>query len=224
MGEHVVAQNIVRGIKTPSPDSRAIHPFTESDIRAMLRASVKTTYVRQGRQVSYVLPNAKRNRAIVLFMLDTGVRASELCDARVGDCDLTNCRVRVMGKGRKERFIDFDSKTAKTLWRYLSTRPGYTKDDWLFVTDEGRKMTRTHLMHLIRAIGDRAGVPNAHPHRYRHSYAVMSIVNGMDAYTLQASLGHSSMEMTKRYLQLAQADTAKIQRRSSPVANLGTGT
>ena len=49
VGEHVVAQNIVRGIKRPSPDSRAINPFTESDIRAMLRASVKTTYVRQGR-------------------------------------------------------------------------------------------------------------------------------------------------------------------------------
>jgi len=61
----------------------------------------------------------------------------------------------------------------------------------------------------------------AHPHRWKHTFAVMALVNSMDAFTLQSSLGHSSMEMVRRYLNVAQPDISRIQQKASPVANLG---
>ena len=82
-------------------------------------------------------------------------------------------------------------------------------------------MQRGTLRLLIGRIGERAGVKGAHPHRWRHTFAVMALVNGMDAFTLQTSLGHSSMDMVRRYLNVAQVDTGRIQKRASPVANLG---
>ena len=171
--------------------------------------------------VNIILANAARNKAIVLLMLDTGVRASELCNATIGDCDLQSSRIKVFGKGRKERIIEFSPITGKAIWKYLAGRQNREAGDWLFLTDDGRKMGRNTLALLIARIGERAGVKGAHPHRWRHTFAVMALMNGMDAFTLQSSLGHSSMEMVRRYLNVAQVDTARIQRRSSPVANLG---
>ena len=84
-----------------------------------------------------------------MLLLDTGVRASELCELKVEDCDLNNSCIKVMGKGRKERIIEFSPLTDKHIWRYLSERAERTKDDWLFTTDEGRKLGRDDLARLI---------------------------------------------------------------------------
>lgn len=220
--EGIVPANIIRDVKVPRADSRVIVPFTPAEIRAMLNVSVKATGVYNGREVKYKLANATRNKAIVLLMLDTGVRASELCNARIKDCDLQASRIKVFGKGRKERIIEFSAITGKSIWRYLAERRDHTEDDWLFLADEGRQMRLNTLRLLIGRIGERAGVKGAHPHRWRHTFAVMALVNGMDAFTLQTSLGHSSMDMVRRYLNVAQVDTGRIQRKASPVANLGS--
>jgi integrase/recombinase XerD len=75
------------------------------------------------------------------------------------------------------------------------------------------------LLQLIRRLGDRAGVNHAHPHRFRHTFAINFLRNGGNAFVLQMLLGHSTMEMVKRYLALAQADAQATHRRASPVAN-----
>ena len=219
--EGIVPVNIVRDVKAPQADSRVIVPFTQAEIRAMLGASVKGGGIYHGREVKYKLANAARNKAIILLMLDTGLRASELCNAKISDCDLQASRIKVFGKGRKERIIEFSSITGKSIWKYLAGRKDRGEDEWLFLTDDGRKMVRYALALLIRRIGERAGVKGAHPHRWRHTFAVMALMNGMDAFTLQTSLGHSSMDMVRRYLNVAQVDTGRIQKRASPVANLG---
>ena len=219
--EGIVPTNFVREVKASKADCRVIVPFTPAEIRAMLAVSVKGTGIYHDKEVKYKLANAARNKAILLLMLDTGVRAGELVDAKIKDCDLQASRIKVFGKGRKERIIEFSPITGKAIWRYLAERKDHTQDDWLFLTDEGRKMERGTLRLLIARIGERAGVKGAHPHRWRHTFAVMALVNGMDAFTLQTSLGHSSMEMVRRYLNMAQVDMGRIQRRASPVANLG---
>ena len=220
--EGIVPVNIIRDVKAPRADSRVIVPFTVPEIRAMLRAAVKTTGIYSGKEVRVKLVNAARNKAVVLLLLDTGLRASELCNAKIEDCDLQESRIKVFGKGRKERIVEFSPITGRAIWRYLAERKGCTKEDWLFLTDEGHKMRRTSLRLLIGRIGERAGVKGAHPHRWRHTFAVMALINGMDAFTLQSSLGHSSMDIVGRYLNVAQVDTGRIQRRASPVAGLGS--
>jgi site-specific recombinase XerD len=89
----------------------------------------------------------------------------------------------------------------------------------LFVSSFGREIGRDDLYHIVKRIGDRAGVTRATCHRFRHTYATWYLRNGGNPCALQMSLGHSTMEMTKRYLAIAQGDLEAVHRVASPVAN-----
>lgn len=106
------------------------------------------------------------------------------------------------------------------VWRYLAARKDTRPDDPLFASKMNRPMNRTKLAETFSNIGKRAGVPHLHPHRLRHTFAIMYLRNGGNAYSLQHMLGHSSLEMVKHYLQLAQVDIDNVHRRASPVDNL----
>jgi integrase/recombinase XerD len=150
----------------------------------------------------------------------TGLRASELCDLKVEDVDNRNNRIFVrQGKGMKERMLPFSPRTGQMVWRYLAARKDTLPADPLFTSKLNRQMTRTKLAEMFANIGRRAGVPNFHPHRLRHTFAIQYLRNGGNAYTLQAMLGHSSLDMVKHYLRLAQTDVDTAHRRASPVDN-----
>jgi site-specific recombinase XerD len=210
-----VPANVVRDVTPPRPEQRVIEPFSEADVRAMLSMLGRSrSYSRPGKRESdHVLGNADRNRCILLVLLDTGVRASELCGLQAADVDLRNQRIRVFGKGDKERSLPMSAETAKALWRYMVQETKGNGDASVF------RMGRDYLCHLIRRIGERAGVPNAHPHRFRHTFATQYLRNGGDVYTLQTLLGHTTMEMVRVYLMIAQTDTQEVHRKASPVSN-----
>jgi len=215
-------EHIMRSVPRPRPEQRAIVPFTRDDIEAMLSVCESTrSYSRPGkRRCANTRPTGVRDRAILLLLTDTGIRASELCDLRIKHLDMSNARVKVFGKGAKERILPVGRRTIKALWRYLSTRPDARPSDPLFVTSDELPLTRRSLYQLIRRLGDRAGiVPAAHPHRFRHTFAINFLRNGGNAFSLQAMLGHSSLEMVYRYLALVQTDTENAHRRASPVDN-----
>ncbi len=219
--EHLVEHNIVRDVAAPRAEDRAIIPFSESDIRAMLKALDRSRlYTRPGkRPCDNALPSAVRNRAILLLLLDTGLRASELCDLHILDVDIHNHRLTVMGKGSKERMLPFSAQTGQAIWRYLSTRKDARVSEPLVVTTDSRPLGRDDLRRLVAAIGQRAGVPDVYPHRFRHTFAITYLRNGGNAFTLQMMLGHSTMDMVRKYLALAQTDIEAAHRVASPVAN-----
>ena len=90
-----------------------------------------------------------------------------------------------------------------------------------FVTKANRPIDRSGLLKLLHRMGERADVKDVHPDRFRHTFAIQYLRNGEDAYTLQALLGHSTLDMVKTYLRLAQVDLDEAQRRASPVDNWG---
>jgi site-specific recombinase XerD len=221
VNEDIVERHVVRAVKPPRPEKRAIVPYTQADVKAMLAACERSrAYVRPGkRRCDHQRPTAQRDRAIITLLIDTGVRASELCNLRIGDVDFKNHRVLVMGKGRKERILKIDPRTAQVLWRYLVTRDNRRDSDFLFVTRSNRPINRHNLRHTLKRIGERAGVRNVTVHRFRHTFAIEVLRNHPNAYALQEMLGHETLEMVQRYLRLAQADIERAHEQASPVAN-----
>jgi site-specific recombinase XerD len=147
-------------------------------------------------------------------MLDSGIRATELCGLTMDDISAVSLKVH--GKGDKERSVPLSDRSWKAIMNYLQSRD-HAEDKALFVSERGRALTRSGLYQLLKRLGESVGVERAHPHRLRHTFAINYLRNGGDVYTLMKILGHSSMEMTKKYLAIAQADVEIVHRRASPV-------
>jgi len=219
----IVVRNIIRDITPPKPEIMEIQPFTEEDIKLIFASLSKTKpyYTAGRREAQNTLHFADRSRAMILLMLDTGVRVSELCDLKVKDVDLRNKQVTVFGKGSKERSIPISPRTAQSLWRYFTSKPDQLVFMPAFSTDQGLKLDRANVLKQCKRIGERAGVQDCHPHRFRHTFAIQYLRNGGDIYTLQKILGHSTLDMVKRYLMIAQTDLTAAHRVASPVTRWG---
>lgn len=219
--EGLAAENLLSKIDRPKPESTAIEIFSEADLHAIFGAVEKSrAYSRPGkRQSRHELPTPQRSLAILLLLIDTGMRVTELCELQIHHVDVKNRRVALWGKGNKQRFVPFSPRTGQAIWRYLSTRPEARLNDPLFIKSTGRPYDRMEINHWLTYLGERAGVIDVHPHRFRHTFAVLFLRNGGDIFSLQDILGHSSLDMCRRYLHLAQVDLDQAHRRASPVEN-----
>ena len=219
--EEIVPRNIVHILTPPKPEQREILPFTEAEFKALLAVAARSkAYERPGKRKSdHATIHPERTRAILLMLLDTGLLVSELTNLKLFQVDHRNQRVQVMGKGALERSVPYSPRTAQALWRYLTTRSKAEPSEPLFTTYNNRKIDSTQLAKSLKVLGEKASVQNVHPHRFRHTFAIQYLRNGGDPYTLQKLLGHSTLDMVKRYLALAQIDIDKAHKRASPVDN-----
>ena len=220
--------HVIRGaVRSPKAGTREVVPLSKTDVRLILAAVEKTaTWRSEKRQPAQMTRGTRyRDRAIVLFLLDTGVRAQELCSLVVGDVDMKSGAVQVRrGKGDKGRTVYLGTTARAALWSYLSRRGDVQPDDALFETTRHQPLDRSALRKLLLNAGQRAEIAETvNPHRFRHTFAVNYLRNGGDVYTLQRLLGHATMEMVKRYLSLAQTDIADAHKRASPVDNWRLG-
>ena len=130
-----------------------------------------------------------------------------------------------MGKRSKERVVPFSPRTGQAIWRYLATRPEARVNEPLFVSANENAFDRNTLAKTLIRIGKRAGVKRPGVHRFRHTFAIMFIRNGIkngafNPWALQEILDHERMEMVRKYMALVQADVAEAHLTSSPVENL----
>jgi site-specific recombinase XerD len=223
--EGIVPANIVHLVERPKAQKTIIQPLSEKDIRDVISALSYSAYYKTttGKTVRNRLDDADRNTAIVLLLLDTGIRATELCELIIRRADLRSANKSIVvhgGKGNKDRQIPISAKTAQAIWKYLLSRKGARADEPLFVTDQNRALCRDQLGDMLRNAGERADIPDVHPHRFRHTFAIFYLRNGGDIYTLQAILGHTTLDMVKVYLQIAQTDLECAHRKASPVDNM----
>jgi integrase/recombinase XerC/integrase/recombinase XerD len=187
-----VDRHVVRMVEKPKASIVMIEPFTEIEIRALLQAI---------RQAPY------RNRALLLLLIDTGLRVSEIAEMSKGNIDFSKRHIKVRGKGDKERFVPFSPRTGTALFAHVSTFDGDTPFGG----------SRFSIAQYLKRLGKRAGVQKVHPHRFRHFFAISALRNGMNIYVLQEILGHSTLDMVKRYVALAQTDLDDSHRKASPV-------
>jgi len=207
-----------------------VEPYSKEQIQELLAATTHSAPWERLPETATELPRERQlwDKALILFLLDTGIRAGELCHLDVGDVELTAGHAVVQSKGRlnagegKARPIRFSPTTIKALHRYLAERnalDGQHGDRPLFATRGGRRFDYRYLGKHLRRLGRRAGVTHVHAHRFRHTFAINYLRNGGDIYTLQDLLGHTSLDMVRRYLHLAQVDIDSAHRRASPVEN-----
>lgn len=216
----------IRTIERPEYQRPAVDLLTESDVKSLLKACDTTREWATKDHTASQRPTSCRDRAIIMTLLSTGIRASELCDAQRADLDLNENSLKVTGKGRgtvgKERFVYFGQKTRRAIWRYLVEYKEIQERSPLFLVDPGgdpRPMQRRALCTLLKRIGERAGVERVYPHRFRHTFAVNYLRNGGNVFALMRLLGHTSIKMVSHYVQLAQADLAALQRTADPGDN-----
>jgi site-specific recombinase XerD len=215
----IITENPVNFVQRAKPERRVIDPLPEQEIKSLLDAVYHSkSYARQGKKTcKNLLHDSDRNVAIILFILDNGVRVSELCDLQIKDLDLKQLRAFILGKGSKERFVPFSPRTSQAIWRYHSSRGELYPDDFVFVTDHNRQLRRGYILKMLTRASLRAGISHVHPHRLRHTFSVNYLRAGGDIFTLQMILGHEHLEMVRHYSRLAQSDIKRAHRRASPV-------
>ena len=221
--KEIRCEHIIRG-HVDRPDFRRpmIEIYTETEIKAMLGAceytagwnSTKRKAARTRR------PEGLRDQAIIITLVDTGLRASELCNLEIRDYISQQGRLMVRGgKGDKDRVVFLGQSGRRVLWRYLAERPGARQTDPVFATRTGTKIERNNLRKCIQRIADRAGVAHITVHRFRHTFAVTFLRNGGNVLELQELLGHEKLDTIRIYARLAEVDLAAAQRRASPADN-----
>ena len=127
------------------------------------------------------------------------------------------------GKGNKQRLVRIGSKAQKALWKYVTLYRKSTSNR-LFINRNGEPLNLIGVQILIKRLGDKANV-KVHPHQLRHTFAISFLRAGGDVFSLQYLLGHSTLQMTQRYLQSLNAnDAANAHKKFSPLDNLGKET
>lgn len=167
-----------------------------------------------------------RDSAMLIVMLDTGLRLSEVANLAMANAHLDEGYLKVMGKGAKERMVPIGGVAQKALLRYVykfRPEPLNASEDTLFLTPEGRAMSANGVQMVIRRLALKSGVKRLHPHLCRHTFATNYLMNGGDVFTLQQILGHTTLEMVRRYVNLASAHVRVQHRKFSPMDRMRLG-
>lgn len=170
-----------------------------------------------------------RDRALLELLYATGVRVSELAGADRDDLDLSARRLRVRGKGNKERIVPFGAPAAAAAADYLKLRPRFVHPKTgeqdgaaLFLGRHGTRLTPRQMQNLVRRYGALgAGRGDLHPHALRHSCASHLLDAGADLRSIQELLGHSSLSTTQRYTHLGLDRLTETYSRAHPLGRSG---
>jgi len=159
---------------------------------------------------------------MLVILLDTGIRVSELTALKMGDLHLAEGCFKVLGKGARERIVPLGRRSRSILNKYIRRHrpePATPRIDNVFLTLQGDPMSPGYVHKVVAAACNRAGISGKRrgPHTCRHTFARNFLLNGGNLLTLQRILGHSSLEMVRRYVSLDTRDLISQQRRFSPI-------
>ena len=162
--------------------------------------------------------NSLRNCTILEVLYSCGLRVSELTNLNISDIFFDDLLIKILGKGRKERFVPMSKIVKDMIKDYLNserfniiTKKGF--EDILFLNNRGEKLTRVMIYTILNIAKKGTGIKKkVSPHILRHSFATHLIENGADISSIQHMLGHTNITTTERYLHVSKehlVDTIK---------------
>jgi integrase/recombinase XerD len=209
--EGLLSQSPAKRIQTPKVPKQFPYVLNDAQTQALLQAAkvrVSTWY-------------GFRNYAIVLTLLDCGLRVSELRGLTFNDLDLVHGSLQVIGKGSRERQVYFGRRLSRVLREWLTRRTLSLAGDALFCTKQGYSLTRHEITHIIYRLAKTASIAGkCSPHTLRHTFATQFIRNGGDPFALQRLLGHSYIQTTMIYVHMAGTALREAHAKASPVDRL----
>lgn len=174
--------------------------------------------------LNYMYKNTKtkyewRDLAVVETLFATGARVYEISNMKVENVDLDSGIMKIMGKGRKERYVQIGGEMVLNVLRnyYISNREEIKESGYFFVNKLGKRFTEQSIRLMIKKYLILAGIDrNITPHMFRHSFATYLIEEGVDISCVQQILGHSSIKTTQIYIHVAARIQAEILRCKHP--------
>jgi integrase/recombinase XerD len=177
--------------------------FTEQQIRLLVAWKPEGKY-------------QQRLHLLIMFLLDTGCRITEALTLHVADIDFENLLVTLDGKGRKQRVVPFSFELRKAMFRHFK-ESNRAPDHLLFANSTQTKLGRRNVLRDVKLRCKKLGFapPCRTLHSFRHTFAVNYLRRGGSVFHLQKVLGHSTLEMTRRYANLVTADLQAVHERVS---------
>jgi integrase/recombinase XerD len=196
----------INKVKAPRVGLAPLEPADLGDIQSLLKTCDPNNFL------------GARDRALILFLLDSGVRAGELLDINLVDIDLiTGAVVIKHGKGRKPRTVYVGKMSRKALRSYLKCCKGDNPALW--ISSQGERLTYDGLRAIITRRAKLADVKSPSLHSFRRAFAINMLRAGVDVFSLQKLMGHADLQVLRRYLAQTTEDIAQAHRIGSPVDN-----
>jgi integrase/recombinase XerC len=205
--EGTLTRNPARSLVGPRKDFRIPTYLQEAEAGDLMTSSDKTN------------KSKERDTAVLELLYSTGMRCSEIVGLVLDDVDTGNRSIRILGKGRKERWVPFGAPAQKALSRYLVTRGRISGSDPLISGAKGKPISdRTVRRIVARGLARAAIRTKASTHTLRHSFATHLLQRGGDLRSIQELLGHSSLSTTQRYTHVNPKYLLDIYKQTHPKA------
>lgn len=190
---------------------KPIESFNSNQIRQLLNAIDRTTW------------NGVRDYCMILMLLDTGIRSSELLGICLEDLRIDENRILIRNtKMYFQRYIHITKPTVNALRQWLSIREIVEGTTAVFISMEGNAYTTRMLRWGIAKYGEIADIKGVRvsPHTFRHTFAKMYLQSGGNIFELQRLLGHSDINITQRYINYSSDDLGRAQAKYSPLKSI----
>lgn len=209
-GKGKLSEDVAEGIDSPKVEKYLPETLNEPSVKKLLEASREDSR-----------PLARRDTAILELLYSSGLRVSELVNARLENVYLEDGAIRVTGKGNKTRVVPVGSAALEALNCYLEgERPSLVSrqsGSEIFLSKWGKKLTTTRIWQIVKQRAKLAGIEqNVYPHLLRHSFATHLLGNGADLRVIQELLGHADISTTQIYTHVNQKQLRDVHRKFHP--------
>ncbi len=183
-------------------------PLTPQEIKKVVSSINRNSY------------SGERNHAVLVTLLDSGLRASEAAGITLDNLNLKDSYIKVIGKGDKERIAPISKFVQMELLHYIEKvrpQPYYSDCDKLFLSRGGKPITVNTVKLVFSRLAKSSGVNRLHAHLCRHTFAINYLLNGGDIFSLREILGHITLMMVSHYLHFTSSQITAQHHKYSPM-------